>query len=197
MSKKKKTILKHKNSKKQTNSKPKKEKNVIDIYFNTSIDEEVEIVEEDVNIDDALISPLDIGEIEAEIPESISISNDSTDDSEFIVVSSSYADEVDKVQTIQSLRKNLPPGESWTSKGVKFKCGERIMPSKLPKKCYGTYECAVVISPDVYHNTFRIKLSRSNNETCINGDEWVIADKKCKPYVSYWETVSPIIKVNN
>ena len=200
MSKKKKIILKHKNSKKPLKKQPKKQKNVIELYFNTPIDEEVEniveIVDEDVSIEDALVSPLEIGEVEAEVPESISISNDATEDSEYIVVSSSYSDDGEQIQSIQSIRKNLPPSDSWTSKGVKFKCGERIMPNKLPKKSYKNYECAVVISPDVHQNTYRIKLSRSNNETCINGSDWVLASKECKPYISYWESVSPIIKVN-
>ncbi len=69
------------------------------------------------------------------------------------------------------------------------------MPASLAKSKMSEYECAVVISPGTLTDSFMIKLSRSMNETSVRGKDWVVADPKCKPYVSFWEANSPVKKV--
>lgn len=200
---KKKSLIKHKDSKKAV-TKPKSNlsKEVMEIFFNTGDEEKEEVDapldlpdDEVINIDDALVPPLDLSDQEVEVPETVSIVNDATEDSEHLMVVSSFSDDGDAIQTIQSVRKNAPPVDTWADKDTKFKCGQRIMPATISKNASKNYECAVIISQGTHQNTYMIKLSRSMNEICVNGSNWVAASKDCKPYVSYWESVSPTMKV--
>lgn len=199
---KKKNLIKHKDSKKSI-VKPKSNisKEVMEIFFNTKDEEKEEIeapldiLDDEINIDDALVPPPDLLDQDVEVPETVSIVNDSTEDSEHLMVVSSFSDDGESIQTIQSIKKNTPPVDTWADKDTKFKCGQRIMPSTLSKSACKNYECAVIISAGAHQNTYMIKLSRSMNEICVNGSNWVEASKDCKPYVSYWESISPTMKV--
>jgi hypothetical protein len=194
--------IKKKNKKTSTKNKMKTDKvtnEVIDIFFNTEIkdEESLDTISDEPNeIDDSvesLLDPLEDKEIlkEIEAPETIAIEGE---DSEQLLVTSSFSDDGETLHTIQSIRKNLPPRETWASKECRFKTGQKIMPITLKKANYSTYEAASVISPGIDKDTFFIKISRSMNEICVKGSEWTIADKACKPYVSYWDSL-PIIKV--
>lgn len=114
---------------------------------------------------------------------------------EQFVVSTSFSDDGEEIYNVHQVRINLPPKESWADKHAKFKSGQRIMPKSLKPSDYASYECATVISAGSTYDTYQIKNSRAMNETTVYGRDWVLADPACKPYVSYWEVNSPIIKV--
>ena len=175
---------------------------VQDIFFNSGIKDEEdvpieELVEEVVDLENPLLDELEEKEAvkEVEAPETVSLSSRGTEDSETFIAVTSFSDEGDEIQTLQSIRPNPPPQESWSDKHSKFVTGQKIMPVRLTKDMYSTFECASVVSPARDFDTYMVKMSRSMNETVIKGSEWVIANKECKPYVSYWEAASPIIKM--
>jgi hypothetical protein len=191
---------------KQTKIKGKSAKSVSaevqDVFFNTNIkdDEEVletiteDIVEEIADLEDVAALTGEIPK-EVEAPETVSISEGGVGDSETFMVVSSFSDEGDELQTIQSIRGNKPPEATWADKHSKFVTGQKIMPSRLTKDEIKNFECARVISPGFAFDTYLIKMSRSMNEISIKGADWVLASIDCKPYVSYWDSVSPIIKM--
>jgi len=178
-------------------------------FFNTDIkgdpDDEVllshitedvaeDVVEEISELEDPVELADDIPK-EADAPETVSLSNGGIGDSETFMVVSSFSDEGDELQTIQSIRGNKPPEASWADKYSKFKPGQTIMPKQLTKDAIKNFECARVVSPGVAFDTYFVKLSRGMNEITIKGSDWVQASEECKPYVSYWDVVSPVIKM--
>jgi hypothetical protein len=184
-----------KNSLKKKNSSKNVSKEVQDIFFNTDIKDEEEIVdtttEETIESPEEILSTLDEDK-EVEVPETVPIPDGSINDTEQFTVVASYSDDGEEVKTVQCIRKNQPPPEStWADKKCKFKCGQKIMPRVIKKKDIPNYECAVVISPGTYPDTYIIKISRSLNETQVIGNNWEEASDKCKPYVSFWEANSP------
>lgn len=202
----KKKLVDDKSPRKSSNKKDSTiSKEVQDIFFDSGIkDDEVEPTvdateDPDLELDlEAVVAGVDIEEgaeePEIEKPESLSTTTEG-EDVEQVIVISSFSDDGEERQSLQTIRKNPPPRESWADKQCKFKCGQRIMPKNLAKNKMSEYECAVVISPGTLTNSFMIKLSRSMNETSVRGNDWVEADPKCKPYVSFWEANSPVKKV--
>lgn len=192
--KKKGTPKKECSNKSKIKNKKDTSKEVRDMFFNTEIPEEEDTL---VEVDEADLSksPLEDEEIVKEIEAPETLVDQTVEDNETLVTVSSINDEGDEVKNIFTIRANAPPKESWADKKVKFTCGQNIMPAKLSKELIKNYECAVVICPDVKEDTYMIKLSRSMNETCIKGCDWVIADKNCKPHVKYWDTISPFMKI--
>jgi len=170
-------------------------KEVRDMFFNTEIPEEDDTIAE-VDDSELLKSPLEDDEIVKEIEAPETLVDQTVEDTETFVTVSSINDEGDEVKSVFSVRANAPPKASWADKKIKFTCGQFIMPASIAKDQIKNYECAVVISPDVKEDTYMIKLSRCMNEIVIKGCDWVIADKNCKPYVKYWDTISPMIRIN-
>lgn len=177
---------------------------VRDIFFNADIKDEEDVleaiaddvVEEIAELEDpvALVGDPEVPK-EVEAPETISISEGGVGDSETFMVVSSYSDDGDELQTIQSIRGNKPPEVTWADKHSKFVTGQKIMPTRLTKEEIKNFECARVISPGSSFDTYCVKMSRSMNEIVIKGFDWMLASEDCKPYVSYWDAVSPVIKM--
>ena len=179
--------------------KTKVSKEVIDIFFNDDIKEETEETEipetvEETGEENEQINVDELVEKDSEVPENSPITEGIVENVEHVIMTTLFNDDGDEIQTVQHIRSNPPPKESWADKGTRFKCGQQIIPKKLLKSSYPTYECSVVISAGISPNTYMVKHSRGRNESCIHGDDWMEADKKCKPYVSYWDSISPIIK---
>lgn len=186
-------------AKKLKTQKPKKDisKEVQDAFFNEVIPEE-DVKETELDeIEDATETVDATDDIQEVPPESgeVEQKDSQVDDSEQVIVISTYSDDGDERQILQTIRKNPPPRESWADKKSRFKGGQFIMPIKLTKDKFSSYECTVVISASTEFDTYAVKHSRCMNETIIKGCEWVIADAGCKPYINYWDLVSPIIKM--
>jgi hypothetical protein len=194
-------LKKKKNLKKK--SKIDISKEVRDIFFNAEVVEDDDNVIEnketsDVCEDLEVLEDVEVLDTEKEVeaPETVPIPDGSINDVEHFTVVASFSDDGEEIKTVQCIRKNQPPPENtWADKDIKFTGGQRIMPKTLKKKDIPNYECAVVISPGTYPNTYIIKVSRSLNETTVIGANWVVASEKCKPYISFWEANSPPKKV--
>lgn len=169
-------------------------KEVRDMFFNTEIPEEEDTLVE-VDEDELSKPPLEDEEIVKEIEAPETLVDQTVEDNETFVTVSSINDEGDEVKSVFTVRANAPPKESWADKKVKFICGQTVMPVKLSKESIKNYECAIVICAGVKEDTYIIKLSRAMNEICIKGCDWVLADKNCKPFVKYWDIISPFVKI--
>ena len=191
------TLKKECSTKSKIKNKKDTSKEVRDMFFNTVIPEEDDaVVDAEVDEAELLKPPLEDEEIVKEIEAPETLVDQTVEDNETFVTISSINDDGDEVKNVFSVRANAPPKASWADKKVKFTCGQFIMPAKISKDSIKNYECAVVICPDVREDTYMIKLSRSMNETAIKGSEWILADKNCKPYVKYWDSISPMIRIN-
>jgi hypothetical protein len=182
--------------------KPKKDisKEIQDSFFNDEIpddgpiEENLDLADPEL-VDDETVDPVASDEVEVSDSTEDKKEKIESDDSEQVIVTTTFSDDGDERQIVQTIRKNLPPKDSWADKESKFKGGQKIMPASLKKEQYASYECSVVISASTAYNTYAVKHSRCMNETIIKGNEWVIASDECKPYVNYWDLVSPIIKM--